>query len=732
MNSPSKPPAAAYMMNISDINSSNPYGDVQSPMKRTSSGRTGSNGNNLFAVDNDTMNKDYNISSPRIGSNSSNNNNLSGNGLSSPQPTTTATAATMYSPSMNQKVQSPKFSSIVSPPSSSINAATTTASNSNQQRSPAHNRINSTGNMDSPSQMYKRMLAASTQLDSELLETSTSSSSPYQATRTFSQPGLLIPSTTISAPSIGKNPAPMLVSDLKRAQSPVASMSSIFSTKNSPLPNQFSQQQQYQQQQQQQMNASAHHLTSSPMSSPRINKTMASSSISTRYHSEYDTNEFHLDSSFVDADDGIDSDEEDTVKRLTNSFKNGMKHMGSGNMNMQRLQSVGSSSSTTSASSSQANLFASPRLIRKDSDALSTKAYDSPSDKYRKRALSRGLQPGLSATSSSSSEAFRALAGKEARVEYGLSDFEMLATLGTGTFGRVRLVRCLKDQESIQPSFQGAGASASAARSSAPAFYAMKILKKSEIIRLKQVDHILSEVKLLSMISHPFIVNMRAHFQDKKKLYMVLEYVPGGELFSYLRRQRYLPNDAARFYTSEIVLAYEYLHAKDIAYRDLKPENLLLTKTGHIKIADFGFAKIVTDRTWTLCGTPEYLAPEIIQSKGHNKSVDWWALGILVFEMLAGYPPFYDENPFGIYTKILAGVIEWPRHIDARAKLFISGLLTADLTKRLGCLRDGAADVKKSMWFAKLDWQSVYDRAIPVSSILVVILFFLSARNHIS
>jgi serine/threonine protein kinase len=128
-----------------------------------------------------------------------------------------------------------------------------------------------------------------------------------------------------------------------------------------------------------------------------------------------------------------------------------------------------------------------------------------------------------------------------------------------------------------------------------------------------------------------------ATFQDDTNLYMLMEYVIGGELFCHLRKSGRFANDTARIFAAEVVLALEHLHSKDILYRDLKPENLLLDRTGHIKICDFGFAKHVEDRTWTLCGTPEYLAPEIIQSKGHGKAVDWWALGVLLFEMLAGY-----------------------------------------------------------------------------------------------
>ena len=124
-------------------------------------------------------------------------------------------------------------------------------------------------------------------------------------------------------------------------------------------------------------------------------------------------------------------------------------------------------------------------------------------------------------------------------------------------------------------------------------------------------------------------------------------------------------------------------------------EKLFVVRTGHLKITDFGFAKRITDRTWTLCGTPEYLAPEIIQSKGHNKAVDWWALGILIYEMLAGYPPFFDDNPFGIYEKILSGKIDWPRHIDPVAKDLIKKFLVQDRTKRLGNMKNGTEDVKR-------------------------------------
>eukprot|EP00948_MAST-09A_sp_MAST-9A-sp1_P000437 g437.t1 len=244
-----------------------------------------------------------------------------------------------------------------------------------------------------------------------------------------------------------------------------------------------------------------------------------------------------------------------------------------------------------------------------------------------------------------------------------LKDFELLQTLGTGTFGRVRLCRRLL--ESHVP-------------------LALKICKKSEIIRLKQVDHLLSEKHLLSQLCHPFIIRLHAFFQDTYNIYFVLEYVQAGELFTHLRSAGKFTVSRSRAYAAEILLVLQHLHSLSIVYRDLKPENILLDCQGHVKICDFGFAKIVKDRTWTLCGTPEYLAPEIIQSKGHGPPADWWAYGILLFEMMAGYPPFYDESPFGIYQKILNGKVTYPRHFDDDSKSLVSRLLNNDRTKRLG------------------------------------------------
>jgi len=299
-------------------------------------------------------------------------------------------------------------------------------------------------------------------------------------------------------------------------------------------------------------------------------------------------------------------------------------------------------------------------------------------------------------TTSSSSSA----PSKVEKKKFKLDDFIIMQTLGTGSFGRVHLV---KHKETGK-------------------FYAMKVLVKRQIIESKQVEHTINEKKILETLDHPYMVNLIGSFKDNRNLYIVLEYVCGGELFSYLRQCKRLPNHVARFYAAEVVLAFEHLHSKDIIYRDLKPENLLIDKNGNIKITDFGFAKYVPDVTWTLCGTPDYLAPEIIQSKGYGKAVDWYALGVLIYEMLAGFPPFYDEDQMRLYERILEGRLRWPSYFDPAAKDLIKRLLSPDLTKRYGNLKSGSADIKKHKWFSEIDWKKLAEVKVkapyipPVSS----------------
>ncbi|GAA5918589.1 hypothetical protein JCM6882_001902, partial [Rhodosporidiobolus microsporus] len=280
-----------------------------------------------------------------------------------------------------------------------------------------------------------------------------------------------------------------------------------------------------------------------------------------------------------------------------------------------------------------------------------------------------------------------------------LGDFDMLDTLGTGTFGRVLLARLRPDPHKRPTQSQ-------------PHYFAMKVLEKNTIVRLRQVEHVNSERATLAWVRHPFVVNLFCTFQDESNLYLLLEYVQGGELFSHLRRAGRFSADVARFYAANLVLALENLHRQDIIYRDLKPENLLIDHTGHIKMTDFGFAKYVPERTYTLCGTPEYLAPEIITATGHSAACDWWALGVLLFELLAGYPPFFADNPLEIYEKILQGRFGVPAHIDPLAKDLIRRLLTADLSKRLGNLKGGAQDVKNHPWFEGVDWSAVERKEI--------------------
>jgi len=271
------------------------------------------------------------------------------------------------------------------------------------------------------------------------------------------------------------------------------------------------------------------------------------------------------------------------------------------------------------------------------------------------------------------------------------TDLRVIGTLGKGSFGYVQLVKDVNTKIT----------------------YALKAVSKTQIVQTGQQGHIMSEKKVMISLKHPFCIRLHQTYKDKNRLYFLLEPSLGGELFSVLRARTLFDEETARFYAGSVVLAFEYMHSKNIIYRDLKPENLLLDDKGFLKVTDFGFAKeLLTGRTWTLCGTPDYLAPEIVAGKGHGKGVDWWTLGIFIYEMLASYPPFYDEDPMKTYAKIMHGNITFPSHFSKEAVNLIQKLLHHKPTKRLGVVKGGAKLIKKHAWFKNFDFDKLYAREI--------------------
>uniref|UniRef100_H3A5T2 non-specific serine/threonine protein kinase n=1 Tax=Latimeria chalumnae TaxID=7897 RepID=H3A5T2_LATCH len=275
-----------------------------------------------------------------------------------------------------------------------------------------------------------------------------------------------------------------------------------------------------------------------------------------------------------------------------------------------------------------------------------------------------------------------------------MHDFEYLKLLGKGTFGKVILVK----------------------EKATGRYYAMKILKKEVIVAKDEVAHTLTENRVLQNSKHPFLTGLKHSFQTHDRLCFVMEYANGGELFFHLSRERVFSEDRARFYGAEIVSALDYLHSeKNVVYRDLKLENLMLDKDGHIKITDFGLCKegIKDGATMkTFCGTPEYLAPEVLEDNDYDRAVDWWGLGVVMYEMMCGRLPFYNQDHEKLFELILMEEIRFPRTLSPEAKSLLSGLLKKDPKQRLGGGPDDAKEIMHHKFFAGIVWQDVYERKL--------------------
>ena len=244
--------------------------------------------------------------------------------------------------------------------------------------------------------------------------------------------------------------------------------------------------------------------------------------------------------------------------------------------------------------------------------------------------------------------------------------------------------------------------------------YALKVLNKERVELKRQENHVKTERDILvEMNRSPFLVNFFGSFQTPTKLYFILEYCAGGELFNYLQKCKRFDEKTTKFYASQMVLAIEHLHKKDIVYRDLKPENVLIDGDGYIKISDFGLSRINVkgNDAKSICGTPEYLAPEIIMKIGYGKPVDWWTFGSIVFEMLTGFPPFYTKNRNELFERIKFAPPSYPSYLSPTAKNFLECLLRKDPNKRLGAT-NGAAEVKAHEWFAGINFDDILNKRV--------------------
>ncbi|ROT74847.1 putative ribosomal protein S6 kinase alpha-1-like isoform X1 [Penaeus vannamei] len=272
------------------------------------------------------------------------------------------------------------------------------------------------------------------------------------------------------------------------------------------------------------------------------------------------------------------------------------------------------------------------------------------------------------------------------------SQFELLKVLGQGSFGKVFLVRKITGQD-------------------AGTLYAMKVLKKAT---LKVRDRVRTKMErdILADVNHPFVVKLHYAFQTEGKLYLILDFLRGGDLFTRLSKEIMFTEEDVKFYLAELALALDHLHSLGIIYRDLKPENILLDADGHISLTDFGLCKEALDdkKAYSFCGTVEYMAPEVVNRRGHNTAADWWSFGVLLFEMLTGALPFQGANRKETMTLILKAKLGMPPYLSPEAQSLLRALFKRNPANRLGAGPEGVEELKRHPFFASIDWVKLYNK----------------------
>lgn len=275
----------------------------------------------------------------------------------------------------------------------------------------------------------------------------------------------------------------------------------------------------------------------------------------------------------------------------------------------------------------------------------------------------------------------------------GLDALQTVSVIGKGSYAKVLLVKKKSDGK----------------------LFALKVIKKQLVSSEKQFNHLLSEKQVLNNVKDlPFVVHVHATFQSPRKIFFLLDYCPGGDLFSYLQLHTRLSERQTKFIAAQLVVALEAIHGRNVVYRDLKPENIIIDHDGYVKLTDFGLSKVLTksEKMKSICGTPEYLAPEMLTKGGYGQSCDWWALGCVIYEMVTGMPPFFSNSRKDLFESILQHKPKYPSSLSPSLVKMLDGLLEKDFTKRLGS-KLGAKDIKNHFWFIDISWEYLKVKNLP-------------------